>query len=102
MAVDTVAGQEYTVWMRTNHIISSAQVRASRAIMDMTIAEVAKAASIGVTTISRMEAGRVSNKSTQRALKAAFEALGVSYSDAGGVYPPSSKPASVEPVSADA
>jgi DNA-binding XRE family transcriptional regulator len=63
-------------------LITSGQIKAARALLDITVADLAKAAGIGFTTMVRLEASDGVPSGTLRtlsAVKAALEDLGIEF-----------------------
>ena len=67
--------------------LSSAQIRAARALLQWTAAELARQASLGVNTIRRAEVaieGTSLTAANELAIRRAFEAAGVEFIDGNG------------------
>ncbi|WP_424140341.1 helix-turn-helix domain-containing protein [Roseomonas chloroacetimidivorans] len=58
-------------------MISGAQVRGARAMLKLTVAELAERSSVAPNTVVRVEAGKSVNTGTLAALQQALEAAGV-------------------------
>jgi DNA-binding XRE family transcriptional regulator len=73
--------------MRTRTLISAAQSRAARALLNLGLAEVSKAAGLAVNTIARFEKDDTRRISMDTALKiaAAYHELGIEFLDDDGV-----------------
>ncbi|WP_433908776.1 helix-turn-helix domain-containing protein [Sphingomonas yabuuchiae] len=65
--------------------LSINQCRAARALLDWTITDLAQAASVGVMTVKRFEAGQSVSAVSIQALSDAFYKAGISFVTAGEV-----------------
>lgn len=63
--------------------LSIAQCRAARALLGWSIADLAKAAGVGVMTVNRFEAGSPVRASSTNLIEAAFAAAGLAFIAAG-------------------
>lgn len=69
-------------------MISPAQCRAARGLLDWTQPDLAKAAGVGATTVRQFELGGADPRNaTLAVIKLAFEAAGVEFLDANGAGP---------------
>jgi transcriptional regulator with XRE-family HTH domain len=76
-------------------IVNSNQIRAARALLDWTVAQLGERVGVGATMISAIETGRSSgSKDVLTAIIYAFQAAGVELTEDGGVKPRQSKVAS--------
>lgn len=76
-----------TLWGRD--VITSAQIRAARSLLQISQQELAAAAGVAVTTIARMEKmpGKVKGMSeTIEKIEAALEAKGVQFVEGGAIH----------------
>jgi transcriptional regulator with XRE-family HTH domain len=69
-------------------MLTPTQCKMARAALDWGVRELAVAAGINVNTVTRFESGKKANISTQKLIKQAFEAVGVRFTDDGGIVPP--------------
>lgn len=66
-------------------VVSPAQIRAARALLRITGAELAEAAQVNISTIRRFEDEGEGSPLGQRAMKAALEAMGIEFTENDGV-----------------
>jgi len=59
--------------------MTAAQMKAARALLGMTQAQIASASGVSLPTVKRIEAGADAKASTMNALRAALEAAGVQF-----------------------
>jgi transcriptional regulator with XRE-family HTH domain len=72
-------------------MITPSQCRAARAILGWTVKELARRAHTSPSTVVRFETeAHTANATTIMALKHAFEAAGVRFTETGGIEPPKS------------
>jgi transcriptional regulator with XRE-family HTH domain len=67
--------------------MTPAQCRAARALLDWTLDDLAKAAAVGVNTVSRYERGGDAMHKTVQAIRGAMEAAGVMFIPSNGGGP---------------
>lgn len=73
-------------------IVNSNQIRAARALLDWTVAQLGERVGVGATMISAIETGRSSgSKDVLTAIIYAFQAAGVELTEDGGVRPRQNK-----------
>jgi ribosome-binding protein aMBF1 (putative translation factor) len=64
-------------------VLSVAQCRAARAMLDWSIADLAGSAAVGVMTVHRFEAGEAIRPASLQKLHVAFLAAGITFIEAG-------------------
>jgi transcriptional regulator with XRE-family HTH domain len=69
-------------------MITAIQCRMARAALGWGVRDLAKYAHIGANTVARIESGKPANHSTFQAIRQAFEAAGVRFTEDGGIVPP--------------
>jgi transcriptional regulator with XRE-family HTH domain len=60
----------------------------ARAALEWSVRDLARRAHVGSTTVIRFEGGKPANASTLTLIKQTFEAVGVRFTEDGGVLPP--------------
>lgn len=60
-------------------ILTPAQCRMARAALGLGVGDLAKAAAVGINTVSRFENGSDAHQGTQRLLRNALEAAGIQF-----------------------
>ena len=69
-------------------MLTATQCKMARAAFDWRVRDLADAAGLNVNTVARFESGKKANASTPKLIRQAFEAVGVEFTDNGGVVPP--------------
>lgn len=78
-------------------VLTVAQCRAARALLDWTSADLCAAAGIGIATVKRFEGGQAINAASLNTIVAAFTAAGITFIAAGESSPAGGEGARLAP-----